>query len=116
MVTNERPMRLVSVEPARAFDGGPIIQRGINKRTWIKTKPTDCCPWAWLCGSSFSNEAARSNVVIHHELVRVRAKAQGVYFVFQFVFDPRIDHIGCKDAAFEEEVVVVLQCAQRFFK
>src|SRR5437667_12456606 len=35
----------------------------------------------------------RSNIVIQHELIRMRAQADGVDFVRGLVFDPSLDHV-----------------------
>jgi hypothetical protein len=56
--------------------------------------------------------ALRLYVVIHRELVRVRAETQGVVFLL-FHLDPVRDEVGVKDVAFEEEIVVLAQGLDR---
>ena len=46
----------------------------------------------------------------------VRAQPHGVDLVFGFVVDPHVDGILRKDIAFQQEVLICLQCFQGFFE
>ena len=48
------------------------------------------------------------HVVIHRELVRMRAKSQRVVF-FLFHLDPVGDEVGVEDVAAEQELVIGLE-------
>src|SRR5436305_6076097 len=57
-----------------------------------------------------------SNVEVHTKLIRMRPRADRVYFVLALVLDPVVDHVGGEDVALEEELVVVLQHVQRLLE
>jgi hypothetical protein len=53
--------------------------------------------------------ATTSDVVIHVELVRVRAQGDLLRFAVPLVVDPGVDDILGEDAALQQELVVRLQ-------
>lgn len=55
----------------------------------------------------------RLHVEIQHELVQMRAHAHGIDFVLTLVGDVGLQHVAGEDVAFQQELVIRLQCAVR---
>ena len=52
------------------------------------------------------------DVVVHLELMRVRAHTDGIDFVGALVVDPGFDQVRREDVAFAEEVVIGFECVE----
>src|SRR6185436_20784242 len=64
--------------------------------------------------ADFLNSLLR--VVIQHILVRMRAQPHGIDFPGTFVVDPGLDQSLAEDTTLEQELMVLLQTAQRFIQ
>src|ERR1700676_254975 len=62
--------------------------------------------WYFLC----------SDVVIQRKLIRVRAQADRIDFLFALVPDPGADDVLGEDVALEQELLVLLQARQRLLQ
>src|SRR5579862_370320 len=95
---SERRAQQVSGERHRAqYATGPVCGPGRARRR------------DWFEGVALLVAAHGSDVVVEGELIRMRAKAQGVDLVLALVLDPRLDQIVGEHAAGAEVVVVLLE-------
>lgn len=61
-----------------------------------------------LAGDSSRNDLRQLHIIIHCELVRVRAESQGVVF-FLFQVDPVGDEVFVEDVAAQQEGMIALE-------
>ena len=100
-----RKCRTMRANPSAAGRGGQVLARD----------PEDGAigsVWGTACRAPAKN----LDVVVELEFVGMRAHAHRINFILALVFDPEFDDFLAEDVAFQQELVVVLEGAERFLE
>ena len=102
------------INSTRIRQGGSSVPERSNRATSSSMRqqnPPDDFSWS-TPSLHHPRTSPDLDVVVHRELVGVRALADGFDFVLGLVPNPCIDHVVGEDVAAQEEVVIRSQCLQ----